>query len=494
MPIVIDLAGPTLSPDERGAIADEPLAGVILFRRNIVDRHQARDLVADLLQAAGRDLVVSIDQEGGGVVRLVDVPFPPSAMGLGAADDEALTESVAGATARGLRAVGVNVDFAPVADVQSNPGNPVIGDRAFGESPDLVARHVAAFVRGLQGEGVAATIKHFPGHGDVDVDSHHDLPRLHADRARLERLEWPPFRAGVAAGAAAVMTAHLLVSALDPDLPSTLSRATLTNALRDDLGFDGVVFTDALDMRAIADRWSAADAAVAALAAGADAPLTCGPVALHVGVVRAIERAVRDGRLDPERLRSAQARVSRLLRDFPGGAGEAPRPADHEIVATAARRALVALGELPRLVPGRPVVIVTTAAPLNPASEPLPRPSADLEAALEAAGIPVRRHDTEGAEALALGDAQALIVTTAAARPLDASATVGARREIASARAAGVATVHVALRNPTTVALLPPPALVTFGTRPTSAAAAVHALLTGEAPGRAPVALEVGAT
>ena len=153
----------------------------------------------------------------------------------------------------------------------------MIADRAFGSDPALVARHVAASVRGLQGAGVAATLKHFPGHGDVAVDSHLDLPHLDVDRARLEAVEWVPFRAGIAAGAAAVMTAHLLVPALDPERPATMAPAAIA-ALRTALGFEGVVFSDALDMRAIADRWPAPEAAVRAVAAGVDAPLLCGPL------------------------------------------------------------------------------------------------------------------------------------------------------------------------------------------------------------------------
>jgi beta-N-acetylhexosaminidase len=490
--VVIDLEGPALTSGERAALRSEPIAGVCLFSRNLTSALQARDLVDDLVQAAGRDLIVSIDQEGGGVVRLTDVPSPPSAMALGAADDEELTEELGAVTARGLRAIGVNVDFAPVADVQSNPGNPVIGDRSFGADGARVARHVAAFVRGLQGAGVAATLKHFPGHGDVDVDSHLDLPRLAASRARLEELEWAPFRTGIAAGAAAVMTAHLLVDALDPEWPATLSRVTLEGVLRDTLGFEGVIFTDALNMRAVADRWSAPQSAVLSLAAGADVPLSCGPLDEHLRVVAEVERARSDGRLDAERIARAEARIARLLRDYPNGAsGTLPSPAqDLARVAEAARRAVVTIGTLPRLVPGRPVLLVGAVVTAGTASESIARPTADLEAALEAAGIPVRRMDHARADLdEALVGAQALLVTTAAPTPLRLRDVEGAAQAIDRAREAGVPSVHVALWNPANVALLPAPALVTFGFRSASAAAAVEVLLGGEASGVAPVPL-----
>src|SRR5690606_11898024 len=257
LPLMIDLSGPAVTPEERDLLAEGRVAGVCLFGRNVRDRYQVADYVAELRALAGDDLVVAIDQEGGGVVRLFDVPVPPAAMALGAADDPELTRAVARAAARGLRAVGVNLDFAPVADVNSSPANPVIADRSFGADPELVSRHVAAFVTGLQEEDVGATLKHFPGHGDTDVDSHLALPTVARPLAALRRVELPPFVAGIAAGAAAVMSAHIVVSGLDPSLPCTLSRAALRGLLREELGFDGVIVTDALDMRAISERWPA---------------------------------------------------------------------------------------------------------------------------------------------------------------------------------------------------------------------------------------------
>ena len=283
------------------------LGGVVLFASNVHDRGQLRALTAALREDAPR-LLVAVDEEGGDVTRLeaAEGSSYPSALGLGYVDDVDLTRAVAGAIAADLASAGVNLNLAPVADVNTNPLNPVIGVRAFGPDPALVSRHVAAFVRGTQEVGVAACAKHFPGHGDTHADSHRELPVA-------ERVETAPFAEAVRAGVQAVMTAHLLVPALDAE-PATTSRAIVTGLLREELGFDGVVVSDALDMRAIAGGVGVAGGAVAALAAGVDA-LCLGPAVPPRGVEAvhaAILEAVRAGRLSPERLSEASARVARL--------------------------------------------------------------------------------------------------------------------------------------------------------------------------------------
>lgn len=490
----IDLSGPSLTPDERDLITNEPVAGLCLFSRSLVGRERARDLIADARQAAGdRPFPVTVDQEGGGVVRLVDGPIPPAAMALGAIDDVALTEAVAAAVGRSLRAVGIDVDLAPVADVALDPANPVIADRAFGSDPRLVARHVAAFVRGLQGAGVAATLKHFPGHGDVDVDSHLALPTLHADAARLREVEWAPFRAGIAAGAAAALTAHLVVPALDPERPATLSRSVL-RLLRDELGFGGVIFSDALDMRAIADRWSAPEAAVEAVAAGVDAPLLVGTPAVHRSVVRGLEAALRDGRLDAAAVAASRARIGELARAFPPDPtpGAGLRQDDVDLMSRVARRAITALGSPPRLDVSRPTVVFgAESVAASAASDEAARPAHALETALREAGQEVRRV-TEDLPALrrALVGAGTLLVVSARRTRLGDDEVASSTAAFAAARAARVPAVHVALWNPVHVTRLPGPALVSYGFRPDAARAVVHALRTGEAPGRAPLPLE----
>ncbi|TWJ30129.1 beta-N-acetylhexosaminidase [Micromonospora sagamiensis] len=289
---------------------------MVLFARNVVDPAQVAALTA-ALRAERPDVIVAIDEEGGDVTRIESGPGSsrPGNLALGAVDDPALTEEVARDLGVELAAAGVTLNYAPDADVNSNPDNPVIGVRAFGADPALVARHTAAWVRGLQAGGVAACAKHFPGHGDTRVDSHHDLPRITADRARLDTGELVPFRAAIAAGAQAVMTGHLLVPALDPTLPATLSRRVLTDLLRDELGFHGVVVTDAVEMRAVADTYGLTGVAVRALAAGADAICVGGEHAdeetarrLRDGIVAAVV----DGELPEERLAEAAKRVGQL--------------------------------------------------------------------------------------------------------------------------------------------------------------------------------------
>ncbi|MFI7578658.1 glycoside hydrolase family 3 protein [Micromonospora sp. NPDC049497] len=294
----------------------EGLGSVVLFARNVVDPEQVAALTATL-RAERPDVIVAIDEEAGDVTRIESArgSSRPGNLALGAIDDPALTEEVARDLGTDLAALGVTLDYAPDADVNSNPDNPVIGVRSFGAEPTLVARHTAAWVRGLQAGGVAACAKHFPGHGDTRVDSHHDLPRITADRARLEAVELAPFRAAVAAGVQAVMTGHLLVPALDPELPATLSSRILTGLLRDELGFSGVVVTDAVEMRAVADRYGFTGAAVRALAAGADAICVGGEHADEESARRlrdAIVAAVVSGDLPEERLTEAAKRVGQL--------------------------------------------------------------------------------------------------------------------------------------------------------------------------------------
>ncbi|MFC0005384.1 glycoside hydrolase family 3 protein [Micromonospora siamensis] len=307
--------GTTPPPWIRRWLADG-LGAVVLFARNVAGPEQLAGLTA-ALRAERPDVVVAIDEEAGDVTRIESTrgSSRPGNLALGAVDDPALTEAVARDLGLELAAAGVTLNYAPDADVNSNPGNPVIGVRSFGADPDLVARHTAAWVRGLQTGGVAACAKHFPGHGDTRVDSHHDLPVIGASGAALRAGELVPFRAAVAAGVQAVMTGHLLVPALDPTLPATLSPYILGGLLREELGFHGVVVTDAIEMRAVADRYGLAGAAVRALAAGADAVCVGGEHADEETATRlrdAIVAAVRGGELPEERLAEAAKRVGEL--------------------------------------------------------------------------------------------------------------------------------------------------------------------------------------
>src|SRR5690625_705739 len=505
---MVDLSGPRLTPQERDFLRHARPGGMCLFGRNIEDPQQVAGLVSELRDLLGPDLLVGIDQKGDGVVRIPQLPHPPGAMALGAADDTELTEEVAFVTGSGLAALGINVDFAPVADINSNPLNPVIADRAFGGEPDLVSRHVAAFVRGLQRAGVAATAKHFPGHGDTSLDSHLDLP--YSDRTVEELLgfELLPFGEAISAGCAAVMSAHIVLTAVDPQLPVTLSRPAVA-VLRERLGFDGVLFSDALDMRAIADRWGQARGAAMALRAGVDMALVTGGVAEHRQALRELDRAAAAGELDraaaageldPAGLERSRARLTALARHYPSRsleAGEHRRVlAELEVngaatVARAASKALLSLGELPRLQVGEPVLLITAGpARESAATQSLVDPGEEFAVELRRAGVDVRVVRVGSASplpAIEVGAGTGAILFASTSRTLITEPLVQLGQDLARR---GTPFVHVALWNPYSAQLLPGPALVTFGWRQASLAAAARALVTGDPlPGRSPVPL-----
>jgi beta-N-acetylhexosaminidase len=282
----------TRVPDELAAfVAAGRIGGVVLFARNVESPGQVRALVRELHAAAPDEtpLLVCVDQEGGRVQRL-RAPWTvwPPMRAVGDHDDPDATRSLAAALARELLDLGIGLDFAPVVDVATEPSNPVIGDRSFGDSPERVSRHAEAFIAGLQQGGVAACAKHFPGHGDTTRDSHHELPRLAHDLERLRRVELPPFRAAILAGVASVMTAHILYPALDPSRPATLSPLVL-RLLREELGFGGVIFSDDLEMRAVADAMSIRERVQGALEAGVDALLVCSEHALWQEALETLE-------------------------------------------------------------------------------------------------------------------------------------------------------------------------------------------------------------
>ncbi|MFE7621474.1 glycoside hydrolase family 3 protein [Streptomyces sp. NPDC057496] len=314
----------TTAPDWVLRKIGEGLGSVALFGRNIRTPEQVTALTAQL-RAERDDLLVAIDEEGGDVTRLevrTGSSFPGN-LALGHVDDLGLTRAVAQELGRRLAECGVNLNWAPSADVNSNPGNPIIGVRSFGADTALVARHTAAYIEGLQAAGVAACTKHFPGHGDTAIDSHHAMPRIDVDLETLHARELVPFRAAVAAGSKCVMSAHILLPALDPDRPATVSPRILTGLLREELGYDGLIVTDAVEMQAIAATYGIERGSVLAIAAGADA-LCVGGGLEDEGTVRrlrdALVAAVRSGELPEERLADAAARV-RALASWTQGAG-----------------------------------------------------------------------------------------------------------------------------------------------------------------------------
>ena len=321
------------------------LGGVVLYAWNVETREQLAGLTG-ALRSERADLLVATDEEGGDVTRLEahEGSSYPGNAALGTVDDIVLTTDVAAAIGGDLAAVGIDLDFAPVADVNTNPQNPIIGIRSFGPDPELVARHVAAFVDGLQSTGVAACAKHFPGHGDTETDSHLELPVVHHDLDTFVRTALPPFRAAIEAGVASIMTAHIVVPALD-DRPATTSRVILQDLLRGELGFDGMVMTDALEMRAISATMGEEEGAVRALRSGADALCLGHDLAepALIGIQRAIVEAVRDGTLSEARLVEAVGRV-RATAEWVGSRQPAVAIPD-DVGALAARRALRVEGD-----------------------------------------------------------------------------------------------------------------------------------------------------
>lgn len=308
--------GVEVDPDFADLVRTGRVGGAILFRRNLESPAQAHDLLARLAALpAPEPLIFSVDQEGGRVQRLKS-PFPelPPMRVIGATRRKTLARRAGALLGRTLRAVGFHQNFAPVVDVDSNPDNPVIGDRAFSDDPSVVARLGAAFIDGLQTEGIAACAKHFPGHGDTDVDSHLALPRLDHDLERLRGCELVPFRAAAAIDVASMMTAHIVFAALDPDHPATLSEKALGPLVRDEVGYRGVVVSDDLEMRAIADHYGIGDAAVRAIRAGCDQILVCRHPHLVAEAHAALVRAVETGALPLARLAEAAGRV-RALKD-----------------------------------------------------------------------------------------------------------------------------------------------------------------------------------
>jgi beta-N-acetylhexosaminidase len=328
------------------ALRERRRGGAILFKPNVEGGPRQVAALAREIHAAAPDTpLVGVDQEGGRVARLkaplLDVPPMREVASWG---DTGLAERIAHAVGAELAALGFTIDFAPVLDVNTCPHNPVIGDRAFGDDAETCARFGAAWVRGLQGSGLLACGKHFPGHGDTSKDSHFDLPVVDQPALRLERVELVPFRAAVAAGVATLMTAHVIYSALDRKRPATLSPAACT-VLRESLGFRGLLISDDLEMQAVSARWTVEDAAVQAITAGCDALLVCWSDEKQE---RAVEALTREAERSPAfrarceealgRLREARSRATARPLDDPGIAQVVGGAGSRALAAEMARR------------------------------------------------------------------------------------------------------------------------------------------------------------
>ena len=293
------------------------LGGVILFSRNIEDPAQVAELVAQLRASASLvPPLVTVDQEGGRVERFREplTRFPPMAV-LGRHPPE-LSRAVGRVMARELGALGVGMNLAPVLDVDTNPDNPIIGDRSFSSDPELVLAHGCALARGLLEGGLGACGKHFPGHGDTSLDSHLDLPVVDLPLSRLRSVELHPFRGAVAMGIPAIMTAHVVYPCLDPLLPATLSARVIHDLLRRELGFPGVVMSDAMEMQAISDHFDLEESLLGGIEAGVDMFIICRPRELQERALETLTRLFEKGAVPRERLVASFGRIDALLERF----------------------------------------------------------------------------------------------------------------------------------------------------------------------------------
>lgn len=348
--LVTGFDGPALPDRLREDLRHGRRAGVILFRRNIEGLEQTRALSEEIASVThpAWPALVAIDEEGGRVRRLVPpaLALPPMRQ-LAAEGNVAFVERVFEVLGRQLRCLGVTLDFAPVVDVDTNPDNPVIGDRAFGADPETVVRFAGAVMAGLRAGGVSSCLKHFPGHGDTLLDSHLALPTVSHGRERLERVELEPFRS-LAPAADSIMTAHVVYPALDGARPATLSPTILRDLLRRELGFEGALFSDDLEMRGITDGHAPETAAVLALEAGCDLLLVCHDAELQARVHRAlVERVDADDAFRATCLVAARRSLALRRRrpPRPGSAAELEQVLRDEVAPLQAelqRRALVA--------------------------------------------------------------------------------------------------------------------------------------------------------
>jgi beta-N-acetylhexosaminidase len=356
--IMIRFPGTELDGDTADFIRRNGIRGVCLFRGNMADSEQLSKLTADLRALMGPEALIAIDQEGGAVVRSTWVPAPPAAMGLGAADDTDLCYRTGAAVARAVKSLGFNWNFAPVLDLNNNPDNPVIAERSFGADPERAAELAMAWMAGSHAEGVACCVKHFPGHGDTHVDSHRDLPTVDKPLAELENFELRPFRIA-APTAPAMMTAHIVYPAIDAAYPATMSQAILDGILRKRWNYQGVIITDGMDMHAIAGRYGVGNAAVRALAAGADMVMALGTRETQEETLTAIANALADRSLPQEKVDERLARLAALALAYPCK----PRSykedaADRIVMAEGWRRSLTAYGDPQRPARGARVRLV----------------------------------------------------------------------------------------------------------------------------------------
>jgi len=477
---MIRFPGTVLDQATADFIRANGIRGVCLFRGNMTDSVQLAKLTADLRDVMGPNSLIAIDQEGGAVVRSTWVPAPPAAMGLGAADDTDLAYRTGAAVARAAKSLGFNWNFAPVLDLNNNPNNPVIAERSFGAEPKRAVELAMAWMAGSHAEGVACCVKHFPGHGDTHVDSHRDLPTVDKALPELDALELAPFRAA-APVAPAMMTAHIVYPAIDPENPATMSPAILDGILRKQWNYKGIIITDGMDMHAIAGRYGVGNAAVRALLAGADMVMALGTTETQNETLDAIAAALADGSLSQAAVEERLARLNALAQAYPCQQRSYKEDAaDRVIMAEGWRRALTARGNPQRPAPGSKLRLVVRQDVVSDGVSEAGVPAATVAASLG------KLYDVD---LVTFADANTFDWS---ALPQDGRFTVLAStsrlRYGDNARSNWKPDLHLALWNPYQALDIQSPALMTYGFA-APALEAINAWLSGEleATGRCPV-------
>ncbi|THF70087.1 glycoside hydrolase family 3 protein [Deinococcus sp. Arct2-2] len=455
---MVDIPGPVLDADTAAHLTRHGVRSVCLFGKNIESAQQLSRLCADLREVLGDDALIALDHEGGAILRPTFWPFAPSAMGLGAANDPALTEQVNAALARQLRSVGINWNFAPVLDVNVNPANPVIGERAYGADAALVIRHGRAALAGHASGGVAACVKHFPGHGDTHLDSHKALPRVSKSRAELDATEFAPFR-DLLPLTPAIMTAHIVYDALDAVHPATLSRPILTDLLRTEWSYDGITLTDSMGMQAIDSHYGRGEAAVLALRAGADLVMALGRRDAQEATLSAMQAALPT--LNPSELDASLRRLHTLAAAYPSASTAFDPATDTPLFAEAWAHGLSAYRNPTPPPPGSRVLLV---AQRRVQRENVSEASVDADTLARELGnvYSVQLHAYDAPEELdwAAIRASGLPVILATTTRHRQSALLGVQPDL-----------HLALYNPYAVLDIDAPAAVSFGFRPEARAA-----------------------
>ena len=486
--VMVDIPDTRLSSETKAHLERYKPGGIILFRKNLVSLEQGKALILELKALLGENLLLAIDMEGGGVWRTNFLPYAPSAMSLGAANDPALAREIGALVGRGLRALGVNWNFAPVLDVNNNPSNPVISDRSFGENPQQVAALGLAWAEGLMSAGVAACAKHFPGHGDTHLDSHLALPTVTRNLEGLEEYELVPFRAAVATDLPSIMTAHIVYPAIDPEFPATLSKKILTGLLRERAKYKGVIVTDSMGMDAIDKNYGRGQAAILSLLAGADMIEALGSQASQIQTFLALEAATRDGRISPERILESLERLKNLARRFPIAPLEysfEQMKTDSKTMQAAWQRGIVAHNNpvLPALGSSLTLLVAEEVQSENVSELGISGSSlvAALSSIYEVQSIFYDQKNPLDALEQVQNTMQPIIFASTTRRRLSFEAKALAK--------AAKPSLHLALWNAYNVLDVPAPALITFGYRPEAISALLEILRGAKMTGVAPIQL-----